>query len=184
MLCVNHTIKYAKDKKGPAVKVQQTAPIEGSLLCSHTRIHDYLDCFFVDLPRPVSFENFVEAFYTTWLFKLERLVLWLAGYRSSDIQARQLAKGETKAFAVWVQQSRSQTQLLMTDINGATCSWLMVAPQGDATRLYFGSGVRARPGKPGVDGGLPRGYRALMGLHVMYSRALLSVAASQLLRAR
>jgi hypothetical protein len=153
-----------------------------ALLIGQARPDDYLDCFAVDLPQSLSLEGYAWAFYTSWLFKLERLILGWAGHPSTDQQARALARGEIQAFAAWKLEAREAKQMLMRDVTGATCSWLMVEPISSGTRLYFGSGVRAR--KRQADGSLklPFGYRALMGLHVLYSRALLAVAAKRLQR--
>ena len=53
----------------------------------------YADAYWLDLPGPaVELGTFVEAFCTTRLFKLERLVLRLAGLGSSDADARALAR--------------------------------------------------------------------------------------------
>ena len=35
------------------------------------------DCYAVDVAQDVTFEAFVTAFYTTWLFKMELVVLRL-----------------------------------------------------------------------------------------------------------
>lgn len=52
----------------------------------------YTDCYFVDVPRAVSQAEFVETFYTTRLFKLERFILsTLVLKPSTDLQARQKA---------------------------------------------------------------------------------------------
>ena len=45
-----------------------------------------------EIPGRISFPEFVFAFYTTLLFKLERLILkWTVSKPSTDAQARQLA---------------------------------------------------------------------------------------------
>jgi hypothetical protein len=150
-----------------------------SLLLGQAGPADHVDGFAIDVSGQVSLQAYVAAFYTTWLFKLERAVLRLAGYPSQDAQAQALARGERQAFAYWRLKERTEHQLLMRDLSGATCSWLMVAPTASGTRLFFGSGVRARK-VPGQDSGrLARSYRALMGLHLAYSRALLAAAAKR-----
>jgi len=72
----------------------------------------------------------------------------------------------------------------MCDLYGRTRSWLMVTPVttygGPGTRLYFGSAVI--PVKSAKTGGLTLGpgFRALIGFHRMYSKALLHAARSPL----
>lgn len=150
----------------------------------------YTDCFAIDVPGQVSHAQFVEAFYTTAVFKLERLLLALLVARpSNDAQAGELAGGRREQFAAWSVEARAPGQLLMCDIAGSTRSWLMAVPapvRGAAagtaagngtgccggTRLYFGSAVvRSRQG--GI-------FRALLGFHKLYSRILLRAAASRL----
>ena len=49
----------------------------------------HTDCFFTELARPVTHAEFVEAFYTTWLFKLERWILRVCVAKpSTDAEAR------------------------------------------------------------------------------------------------
>ncbi len=136
----------------------------------------YTDCFAIDVPGQVSHAAFVEAFYTTAVFKLERLLLALFVARPShDDEARELAGGQREKFAAWSVEGRAPQQLLMCDFAGSTRSWLMAEPQGQGTRLYFGSAVvRSRQG--GV-------FHALLGFHKLYSRILLRAAASRVLRA-
>src|SRR5690606_27974393 len=104
----------------------------------------------IDTPRAVSQAAYVHAFYTTPLFRAERLVLqWLASRPSTDLQARQLASGATEDFAAWCVEARTERQLLLRDVTGRTRSWLMAAPRGGnddgdgrgGTRLYFGSAI-------------------------------------------
>ncbi len=49
-----------------------------SFLRRYVREGAYVDCYSVDLPGQVSQARFVEAFYTTPVFKLERAILALA----------------------------------------------------------------------------------------------------------
>jgi hypothetical protein len=144
----------------------------------------YTDCYVTDIPLRVSHAAYVEAFYTTALFKLERLLLaWFVSRPSSDTQARRLAAGELESFAAWDVEDRSVNQLLMCDFQRRTRSWFMVAqvPSGDqvTTRLYFGSAVVPRGNKTG-DAGLGVAFRLLLGFHKVYSRALLRSASARL----
>ncbi len=155
------------------MSVHPTALPDHALLQAYTRNGSYADCYATDLPGTVSHAQYVEAFYTTWVFKLERFILkWAVRRPSTDEQARQLAAGTLDSFAAWSVEQRADNQILLCDFLGSTRSWLMVAPQGSGTRLYFGSGVVKRG-----PAGIGRSYRLLMGFHRVYSRVLLHVAA-------
>ena len=138
----------------------------------------YTDCYRTEVPGRVPFPEFVFAFYTTSLFKLERSILKLTVAKpSTDIQARQLADGSLGQFAAWHVESRSENELLMRDFRGRTRSWLMVIPiniTGAAqTRLYFGSAVvPVREPKTGRSS-IGTTYQALLGFHKIYSILLL-----------
>lgn len=138
----------------------------------------YTDCFAADLPRGVGFAEFVAAFYTTPLFKLERAILRVTVRRpSTDEGARALAEGRSDRFAAWDVEGREAEQILLCDLAAKTRSWLMVEPLDAGTRLYFGSAVV--PGRNGTLGGL---VHALMGFYKAYSRALLGAAVRRLRR--
>jgi hypothetical protein len=147
----------------------------------------YADCYVTEVARAVSHPEFVEAFYTTAVFKLERLILRLFVSRpSTDAQAGRLARGELSSFAAWSVEGRAADQLLLSDFTGRTKSWLMVAapenPDSIGTRLYFGSAVvPARNAKTGRKG-LGLTFGALLGFHRLYSRVLLRAAGLRLSR--
>jgi hypothetical protein len=158
---------------------------DGALLGAYVRAGAYTDCYATDVPDAVSHQQYVAAFYTTWVFKLERLILkWAISKPSTDDQARALAAGTLDAFAAWKVEGRSADQLLLSDMFGSTRSWLMVAALTDAsgprTRLYFGSAVVAsrmsRSGKPAM----ALNFRVLLGFHKLYSQMLLRAARSRL----
>ena len=154
---------------------------EHALHAPYARESAYTDCYSTVVDRPVTHAEFVEAFYTTWLFKLERWILaWSVKKPSTDAQARQIAQGEITSFAAWTLEARAPDQLLMCDFLGATRSWFMVAPEGAGTRLYFGSVVTSRVNRRTGERELGRNYRALMGFHKLYSRALLQAARARL----
>ncbi len=143
----------------------------------------YADCYSATISRAVSHAEFVEAFYTTWVFRLERLILKLAVSRpSTDAEARELAEGTRDSFAAWNVEARAADQLLLGDFMGRTKSWLMVAATETGTRLYFGSAVvpmrGANPEKPR----LGFVFTALLGFHKLYSRILLRSAVARLSR--
>ena len=142
----------------------------------------YADCYATEFERAIALPEYVEAFYTTPLFKVERLILRLLVSRpSSDQDARALATGNAHTFAAWNVEGRVADQLLLTDVSGKTRSWLMVAPAADGqrTRLYFGSAV-----VPGSTGQLGWSFRLLLGFHKRYARALLRAAQRRLSKAR
>lgn len=155
---------------------------DGSLLSAYQRGGSYADCYVTDVGGSVSHEQYVEAFYTTGLFKLERLILAALSRPSSDQDARDLATGSRDSFAAWRVEGRSKNQLLLAA--GRTRSWLMTAaiagPGRAGTRLYFGSAiVPVKNSGTGRDE-LGAGFRALLGFHKAYSRALLFAARSKL----
>jgi hypothetical protein len=79
-------------------------------------------------------------------------------------------------------EASAPNQLLLCDFLGNTRSWLMVEPRqdGGVTRLYFGSAVVARARDPAGKHRLKLRFRALLGFHRRYSRALLSAARARL----
>lgn len=130
----------------------------------------------------MSHTEFVEAFYTGRLLKLERFLLRIfLSKPSTDVEARQLALGELNEFAVWRVEARAEDQLLMCAMDGHTRSWLMVSRADAAnqshTRLYFGSAVVTRMNRSTGTQEMGRIFRALLPLHNAYSRALLRAAA-------
>jgi hypothetical protein len=159
----------------------------GALLDRYRGDGGFTDCYATDLPRPVSQAEFVEAFYTTALFKLERFVLRVFVDRpSSDVEAARLGRGELDAFAAWSVEGRTADQLLLADLAGRTRSWLMVVPLGGGggTRLFFGSAVVARRSARTGQRSMGGVFRALLGFHRLYSRALLRAARARLARRR
>ena len=159
----------------------------GALLSRYETEGCHTDCYVTDIPICVSHEQFVLAFYTTILFKLERLILkWAVSRPSSDEQAAALASGRGENFAAWSVEDRCSNQLLMCDFQGRTRSWLMTAILEDendvSTRLFFGSAVvPARNKRTGVEG-IGITFRLLLGFHKLYSIALLYSAKARLTR--
>jgi hypothetical protein len=143
----------------------------------------YADCYTATIATPVTHAAFVEAFYTTPLFKTERVLLsWFAGRPSTDDQARQLSAGTLDSFAAWSVEERSANQLLLADASGRTRSWLMSAPAGGGTRLLFGSAIVpvARAERTNRSPGTV--FRILLRFHKLYSHLLLRAAKSRLER--
>jgi hypothetical protein len=147
----------------------------------------YTDCYRTRVAGRVSLAGYVYAFYTTWLFRLERRILqYVVSKPSSDHAARELADGLSADFAAWHVEARTPTELLMCDFQGRTRSWFMVEAEfedgGAFTVLRFGSAVVPKVDKgPGQERtGLA--YRMLLPFHRLYSRLLLRATASRLLR--
>ncbi len=152
-----------------------------ALLRKYFQEGTYTDCYMVDVMRPITQAAYVEAFYTTWVFKLERWILaWLVARPSTDRQARDLAEGKTSSFAAWRVEGREANPLLLCDFRGRTRSWLMIGSSADGARLYFGSAVvplvEVRSGESKVDFVV----RAVPAFHILYSRVLLDAVAALL----
>jgi hypothetical protein len=153
-----------------------------SVLAAYAGSSAYTDCYVGVLPRAVAQSEYVEAFYTTPVFKIERwLIARFLSRPSTDAQIRQLANGELRAFAAWTVEQRKPDQLMLAA--GPTRSWLMASASnehGGATTLYFGSAVL--PGRSRSSGKSTMGwwFRALLGFHKLYSRVLLRAALTKL----
>jgi hypothetical protein len=162
-----------------AVTAQDLPP--DALLARYRDGGVYADCFVATVPGLVSQARYVEAFYTSRLFKLERLVLaWVVLRPSTDLQARRLAAGDIATFAAWSVEDRDADQILLCDYQALTRSWLMTrqdrAAAPPATTLYFGTAVAPRAGDR-ISGGV---FRALSGLHRLYARALVRSTVARL----
>lgn len=150
----------------------------GALLARYRDSGDYTDCFAVTVPGDIVQALYVEAFYTSFLFKLERLFLtWTVLRPSTDQQARRLAAGEITTFAAWSVEDQQADQILMCDYQTLTRSWLMSKADGaGGTTLYFGSAVVRRKGQQRMG----RGFHLLLPMHRLYARALLRSAVRRL----
>jgi hypothetical protein len=160
---------------------QQTVP-DDALLKTYRggkypeRWGHYADCFSVHVDGSVMLSQFVFAFYTSPIFRIERVILFLVGASSTDEQARAVADGRGDSFAVWTVGERTADQLLMCDRYGKTRSWFRVVSQASgATVLQFGSAVAARPANT-MSMKMSRGFGVLLGFHRLYSRVLLAAA--------
>lgn len=158
---------------------------EEALPIKYARNDAYTDCFYIDIFRKVSLEEYIEAFYTTPLIKVERTVLSLLARKpSTDENAKQLSIGQNNQFAAWTVECRLSNQILLCDFTKKTRSWLMVNDRINTktavTRLYFGSVVVpksvSKVGQPSF-GFL---FHVLYRFHYMYSGALLKAAFTRL----
>jgi hypothetical protein len=161
--------------------IQRCGPPTNALHQRYVAEGAYVDCYTTVIRGDVAHAIFVEKFYTTVLFKLERLILFvLLAKRSTDEQARRLAIGETNVFSAWTVESRAENQLLMCDYLSRTRSWFMVALEdweGDlVTRLYFGSVIVPTINKQTGKRDLGFAFKVLLPFHKIYSRALLGAA--------
>lgn len=162
------------------IRVAEAALPPGALLSRYEGRGGYADCFVATVPGQVTQAAYVEAFYTTGLFKLERLVLAVLVARpSTDLDARRLATGEASKFAAWTVEAREADQILLCDFLGSSRSWLMSvadAASPGTTTLFFGTALVPRRGA----GRLDIGFRALVPFHRLYARALLRAAVRRL----
>ena len=156
-----------------------------ALLTRYATDGGYADCFITDLSGAVTHAEYVEAFYCSWLFRLERLVLTLLVFKpSSDAGARALARGERESFAAWSVEARAPEQLLVCDYQGKTRSWLMSEARLDnaaaVTRLYFGTGIVPVADRGSGTRRMSLFFRVLLPFHRVYARALLRAARARL----
>lgn len=137
----------------------------------------YTDCFTLVLEQRIHLADFVEAFYTSPLFKIERFILSLIGKPSNNKMAKELALGLRTDFAAWTVEDRNDNQILLCDFMKKTRSWLMVefSEDQDQSKLYFGSAVVYKTSKSN-EIKPPVGFSLLSRFHVWYSKALLNAA--------
>ena len=139
----------------------------------------YTDCYSAEISGSVELSDYIQAFYTSLVFKLERLILSvLVSKPSTDTQVTELAAGERNSFAAWNVEDRDSKQILLSDFRGRTRSWLMIVPlPGTHTkRLYFGSAVVFGMNESGEPTEPTLAFRLLSGFHRLYSRILLGLA--------
>lgn len=158
--------------------VQKCSIPANTMLEYYLTKNTYTDCYTTEVSGQVSFSEYICAFYTTFLFKLELLILKLfLSKPSTDETARQLANGNVANFAAWTVERRDENELLMCDFMGRTRSWFMIIPKdGVQTRLYFGSAVLPKRNATSIE----FGFRAVFGFHQIYSVYLLYFARARL----
>jgi hypothetical protein len=164
----------------PSAQTCEVPP--NSLLRTYKDGGGFADCYVTEFPGAVTQQAFIEAFYTTPLFKIERtLIRYLASRPATDADAKQLAAGKATKFSAWRVEKQSPSELLLADFTGRTRSWLMAEPVAASdhparTRLYFGSAVVPRANDGTHKPGLGWQFHALLGFHRLYSRLLLRAA--------
>jgi hypothetical protein len=158
---------------------------DGALISKFVTIPGtYADCFFVDVSKSVTLSAFIQVFFNTPVFRLERLLLALSpSGRSTDQDIADLASGTGDTMAIWKVEARNANQVIMSVRNGPIRTWLMVVedhPIPGYSRLYFGSAVLPTQSEP--DGQPKQGpiFRMFTGFHTCYSRVLLWMAARRL----
>ncbi len=165
--------------------VQPSEVPQNSFLRKYKAGPGYADCYVTQVPGAVTQAAYIEAFYTSPLFKIERTLLhYLASKPATDADARALAGGAATRFSAWRVEAQSATELLLADFTGRTRSWLMATPaplanEPPGTLLYFGSAVVPLSGQGAQSMGWL--FRALLGFHRLYSRLLLGAASKRVL---
>ncbi len=160
-----------------------------SLLYPYKERGAFVDSYCVDVDCPITQSQYIQAFYTTPVFKLERWLLGLVVSKpSTDQQVELLSEAKTPSFSAWVVEVQDHSQLLMCDYTGRTRSWLMVESVDRGTRLYFGSAVVPALDSPvdQVSGAKVKTgilFRGIQKFHHVYSMVLLASARSRLLAA-
>jgi hypothetical protein len=152
----------------------QTRPVPHHALHKHYQdAGGYADCFAARLSAPATLADLIKAFYTCPVFKMERVILRiLLSKKSSDEQARALAKGTRTHFCAWDVEARTETQILIRDYQGMTLSWFMVEPS-DPETIYFGTAIVAAKGARPDTPKIPLLFSSTLWFHKTYSRALL-----------
>ena len=148
-------------------------PAQGLLGRYNLVEHAYTDCFKTQIDQSVSFEKYAHAFFTSPVFKLERVLIALTtGKKTTEKSVDDLISGQSNDFAVWQVEDRTDNQILMKVGDGQIRTWLMSEQDEGHTNMYFGSAILPRNEK-GDKGFL---FHALLGFHKLYARTLLWLA--------
>ena len=148
-------------------------PADALLRTYADRADCFTDCYMIELDHPVEFGTYLCAFYSTWVFAPEMVILKVAlGRPARGYDVLPLALGDATRFAAWDVEARAKDEVLLVDVGGHTRSWLKV----EGRRIYFGSAVVP----PQRDAELGFIFKALLGFHKVYSRALIGAAARKL----
>ncbi len=141
----------------------------------------HTDCYYIDIAAKVTLAQYLQAFYNTPVFSVEKTLLTTFAkkhIRNNDINV--LADGNCDSFSIWTVEQRTDNQILLCEFTQSTRSWLMVDYLGTAeqpiTRLYFGSVVVPKIVSPSGKSTFGILFYAFAGFHKLYSRALLKSA--------
>ena len=167
------------------LSVSKTTLPENALLQRYCNSENYTDCYTSVMRGEILHSEFIYAFYTTWLFKIERALLKrFVAKPSTDQQALKLAQGARDDFSAWIVESRCDNQLLMSDFHGRTRSWFMsercYVEDKYCSRLYFGSAVVSPKNKGAANISHRLVLNGLLCFHKLYSRSLLNCAVHRL----
>lgn len=167
--------------------VRKTALPDNTFLAQYKlNKHAHTDCYSVVLNQQVLLEDYVRAFYTGRLFRMERwLISIIVKHKSSDQQLEDMLAANSDTFSAWTVEDRSEHQLIMSDYQKRTRSWFMAVPENGATHLYFGSAVvKTDYLEQKTERVAPLIFKILMPFHYLYSRLLLGGAVRTLRKAR
>ncbi len=167
-------------------KVIATALPSNALSAAYKEQGAFVDCYYIDIATDISLAEYIQAFYTTAIFKLERSLLSLATFkRTKDDEAVKLSLGESDTYSIWTVEGREDNQVMLRDFTGNTRSWLMVEKASGSemnTRLYFGSVVVPKSKAENGQASFGVLFNLLSKFHQVYSKALLTAAYKRLLK--
>jgi hypothetical protein len=134
----------------------------------------YTDCFQTELPKGGTLESYINAFFNTWLFRIERMILNTAAKKpASDEDIARLAQGTSNTMSAWQVERRDADQILLEVPQTPIRTWLMRSGEGEKTQLYFGSAILPDAVDRNGNAKMPFLFHALLGFHKLYARALL-----------
>jgi hypothetical protein len=167
-------------------KVIETELPSNALSATYKERGAFVDCYYIDIVKDISLDDYIQAFYTTTLFKLERSLLSLATFkRVMDSEAVELSTGKSDTYSIWTVEGRESNQIILRDFTSSTRSWLMVQKPNDnemSTRLYFGSVVVPKDKTKNGKASFGVLFHLLDKFHQVYSKLLLNAAYKKLLR--
>jgi hypothetical protein len=125
-------------------------------------------------PKGVTLESYINAFFNTWLFRIERMILNTAAKKpASDEDIARLAQGTSNTMSAWQVERRDADQILLEVPQTPIRTWLMRSGEGEKTQLYFGSAILPDAVDRNGNAKMPFLFHALLGFHKLYARALL-----------
>jgi hypothetical protein len=167
-------------------KVIATELPSDALTATYKEQGAFVDCYSIDIATDISLIKYIQAFYTTSIFKLERSLLSLVTLkRTKDDEAVELSWGRSDNYSIWTVEGRESNQIMLCDFTGNTRSWLMVEKSSGSeisTCLYFGSVVVPKGKVENGQASFGVLFHLFGKFHQVYSRALLNAAYRKLLR--
>jgi len=147
----------------------------------------FADCYYIDIPRDVTLETYIKAFYTTPVFKIERTLLSIVTFKvATDSDAMALSLDQSERYSIWTVERRQSNQILLRDFTQKTRSWLMIEKRKDddavITRLFFGSVVVPKSVSSKGHASFGVLFHMFDRFHKFYSRMLLRSAYKSLLK--